>query len=159
MKFPILGEFENPLELNLWRLPEKGLSFGTELELSTAQIRKGEKSLRVCRGNAKTLGMSYYAGDLDWSKYSFLALNIHSPLSDSQVHMRIDDSHDCSNFDSRLIGDWIFGSVGTKSEYRLVKSGAAENRELDLAAIRRMLFFAPNPTLSELYFDEIRLIP
>ncbi len=156
-QLPLLGNFENEVELKLWRPPEKGSSAGTTLSISKDMHTDGSSALRIERREAKTIGLAYYAGDMDWSAFTALTLDIFSAV-EGELRFRIDDSKDCSEFTSRFNR-----AVSLQSGWNTISFPAAEirrgpsTRELQLSSIRRMLIFTTSPTLSELYIDNVRL--
>ena len=96
----------------------------------------------------------------DWRKYTYLQFDIYSELSGPQpIGIRIDDTYHTTQYENRF-NRRIMISPGLNhiqiplDDIRQAPVG----RKMDLAAIRKVLLFAVNPSEKfSLYFDSIRL--
>jgi len=154
--FPMLGDFETPLELSRW-------NSRAALAISDEQARHGRRSLQVRFTTARysTVGMRYFIRD--WRAYQWLRFSVYNPGQQPlMLSLRIHDRQHVRNgmptrdrFNNRLAvrPGW--------NDYRIPLTRirqAPSGREMDLAAVAELTFFVTRqPRIRTLYFDELRL--
>ncbi len=140
-QFPALGQFESASELYLWT--PNGAVFpqdnGNQLQKDSATK---EISLMVTANIGEWPGISFNAGQQNWSAYATLACDVYNPTTPFILRVRVDDDGDCSRFGMRydreinLTNGWN-NIVIPISE--IASTPAA--RRLNVKAIRRLALF------------------
>ncbi len=104
-------------------------------------------------------GISFNAGEQDWSNYDALACEVYNPLTPFILRVRVDDDGDCSRYgmrydrEIRLTNGWNNIVIPTSEIAR-----APTNRRLNLKAIRRLALFIDQHTAPQTFFlDNVRL--
>jgi hypothetical protein len=157
--FPLLGDFESEVELHLWR-PQGGSGHSpTIIQLSAEQTKCGQHSLRIQTGAGDWAGVSYCAGDKDWSAFKLLAFDVCNSGEPFTLSLRVDDNGDCSKFGSRydngfpLTNGWNHLAIPLRELER-----GPRDRKLNLHAIRRLaLFTGANEPARTFFLDHVRL--
>lgn len=129
--FPLLADFEDSKQFLLL----KGTYFLSQ--------REKNNFIKIYQPLGEEYLIRYEAGDKDWSKFSYLNIEILNPLDrQTSIHIRIDDDQDCIEFEARynskkdLVPGWNKISIPLSE----IAEGP-ETRTLDLKKIRYLYFF------------------
>ena len=154
--FPILADFEKPLELTRWVSGEK-------ISLDKDFVTSGEKSLKVELSTDTYSGVGLLPYPSDWHDYNFLQINIYSvstkPL---QIHIRINDAlHSLKKmplsdlFDTQIVINHGWNELKIAiDEIKL----APRSRHMNLSRIQRIGIFVMNEKDPQVvYIDNLRL--
>lgn len=156
---PVLGAFEDVDELQLWRPNYYSFTGHGHYNLTTNLVTEGSFALEVDASTGGWPGVSYDAGDLDWSGYDAFAFDLYNPTADFLLRMRIDDDGDCSKYGMRFDLERLVQSGWNRISIPLseIENGPA-NRQLNLKAIRRVVMFISSDDAPRKFFlDHIRL--
>ncbi|MEW6307068.1 MAG: carbohydrate binding domain-containing protein [Verrucomicrobiota bacterium] len=153
--FPVLGDFETAPELRLWVGQGGTDTSQTRLSLSTNAVTRGTFGLRIDAAQGDWGGVTYSAGEMDWSSYSVLRFDLFNPGTAFRLGVRVSDDGDCSaigkRFDRELEVPSGWTHVRITSED--IKHGP-KNRLLNLRSIRRLtLFGGQNQPARTFYLD------
>ncbi|MEQ2010219.1 MAG: VanZ family protein [Limisphaerales bacterium] len=159
MHFPSLGDFEDAAELRLWRSQGGSRGQPTNASLTRARASQGEQSLRVVGGAGDWAGVSYSAGDKDWTAFRALSLDVFNPRDPFTIFVRVDDNGDCAKLADRfergfeLARGWNRLRVPTAE----IEHGPKERR-LNMKAVRRVSVFSGDGEPQRFWFlDNVRL--
>lgn len=154
--FPVLGEFRHPVELKVWRPQGEA---GVELALIPTEDDP-QPGLLVKTSPGHWSGVSYSAGDADWSGFQNLTFKIFNPGEPFLLGIRVDDHGDVSRLGHRYQEGVMLQQGIDRFNIPLdeIRRGPAE-REFDLAAVRRLAFFtaADETAPRAFYLGEVRL--
>ncbi len=160
-QFPMLGDFENKMELYLWKPQGKDSNNPTNIELVTSNATHGNQALRVITGGDWG-GINLLSYDLDWSNYKYFALDIFNPTSEAfRFFIRIDDS------DKRALESYKHRF----NHLQMINPGMnrikipihtivirPQSRNLNIKSIRRVILHMEENAPSRIfYIDNIRL--
>ncbi len=155
-QFPMLDDFETPLELSRWdsRAP---------LAISDKQARHGRHSLQVrfTTERYSTVGLRYFPRD--WRAYQWLRFSVYNPGRRAlMLSLRIHDREHVRQ--GMPYQDRFNGHLAVHpgwNDYRIPLARirqAPRGREMDLGAVAELAFFVTRqPRLTTLYFDALRL--
>lgn len=157
--FPSLGDFENDEELKLWRPQGGSRGHPTSATFTRALAAQGEQSLRVVGGVGSWAGVSYSAGDKDWTPFRALTLEVFNPRDPFTIYVRLDDDGDCARLADRfergfeLARGWNRLRISTAEIER-----GPQGRRLNLKAIRRVAVFTGDGEPQRFWFlDSVHL--
>ena len=160
---PALGTFEDVDELQLWRPNYYSFTGHGHYSLVTNMVTEGAFALEVdaslVASSQEWPGVSYDAGDLDWSGYEAFAFDLYNPTEDFILRMRIDDNGDCSKHDLRYNLERYVESGWNKISIPLTEiENGPRDRKLNLRAIRRVvIFISAHDAPRKFFLDNIRL--
>ena len=157
--FPLLGEFESEAELRLWTAQGGSERSATSIRFTPEQAVQGKNSLAIHTGAGSWAGVSYSAGDKDWSGFKQLAFDVFDPGEPFVLSVRVDDDGDCSKFGSRYDNGFPLekGWNHLAISLRELEHGP-RSRKLNLRAIRRLaLFTGANEPARSFFLDHVRL--
>ena len=155
--FPVIGNFENRLELKLWH----PYAFGTAAPVS-AQINNDKKSagqfaLSLILPKADYAGVSYYWQQYTSEKYSSLLIDIYNPAHKFVVHVRLDDKT-APDYDDRYTEQFIITPGWHTIVVPLDRLFTPNGRRLSSDKLRKLLIFLDAASLPHaLFIDNIRL--
>jgi VanZ family protein len=157
-RFPVLGGFENDVELRLWH-PQGGRRPPTQIQAVAEHASEGQRSLEVKTATGDWAGVNYDAGDLNWSGNSALAFDVFNPGPNFTLNTRIDDDSACdhpacwSTLRREIRPGWNRVSISTGEIER-----APAERRLNMAAIRCLVLFTGRDQPGRVFFlDNVRL--
>lgn len=158
-QFPLLADFEKPLELTMWS-PIWDADPSEQLALSTSRSKNGKHSLKVITVPGRSSGVVFRLNEMAWRRDAVLELSVFNPGKPFELELRVDDYQDCSKFDRRfnrsfhLAAGWNELALPV-AEIELTPSG----RPLQIQRLDRILLFtAPSPLRRAFYLDHLRLI-
>jgi hypothetical protein len=157
-QFPVLGDFENPLELRLWT-PQGVSHLGEEtaIDQGEAFASRGKRAMRV-KTAAGGGGVDCYLGRQNWSAFEELRWEIWNPGEPFTLGIRIDDDADLSSAEDRFATAVEVGRG--KNAYRLpmdqVRRGM-RTRLVNLSSIRRIVFHTEGAPSRLFFLDGLRL--
>jgi len=156
--FPVLGAFEDEIELRLWRDRSPMFKWPTTLKLSSEHVSEGLRSLAVRTGDGAWPGVIYIAGGLDWEPYDALQWEIYNPADPFRLAIRIDDRRDPdrgASFNRSMTVEpgWNRFEVSTEEIRR-----GPETHPLDLGRIRRLYIYAEGNRRRLFFLDGVRLV-
>ncbi len=156
-QFPILGDFENPYELQRW-------TGSADRAIDGRIVFAGEHAMRVSLGTTLYSGVSleYFTGD--WAGFSQLQCSIYNPDANPlSITCRIHDVvhiQGVQRYEDRYNHSFILaqGWNTIRIDLEDVKKAPA-NRIMDMGHIRGVGIFAtrlPRPRV--IYIDDVRLV-
>ncbi|MGB0582654.1 MAG: hypothetical protein ACPGVU_23455 [Limisphaerales bacterium] len=160
---PSLGSFEDVDQLQLWRPNYYSFTGHGHYNLITNMVSQGSFALEVdaalVESKQEWPGVSYDAGDLDWSGYDALAFDLYNPTDDFLLRLRIDDDGDCSVYESRFNLERFVDNGWNNISIPLSEiENAPPHRKMNLQAIRRVLIFISGHDAPRKFFlDNVRL--
>lgn len=155
--FPSLGDFENEIELRLWRDRSPLRKWPTTLNLSSEHVASGQRSLAVHTGGGAWPGVIYVAGDADWSAFDRLAWEMYNPGEPFRFSVRVSDEIDHSfraSFHRTLPADTGWNRFSVPLEQ--IRLGP-RSRELDLTRVRNLYIYAEGHRSRLFFLDRVRL--
>lgn len=157
--FPVLGEFEDAVEMRIWR-PEAGddKSFPI-LERRPWNFYEGRHALQVTTQKGSYSGIRYLIRQ-DWSGFRTLSFAVFNPGRPFRLSVRIDDTSR-SAYDDRFNKTLDVATGWTRVEIPLddVVHGPSR-REINLAKLRQLLLFTGQDEPERVFFlDDVRLNP
>ena len=160
-QFPILGNFENEMDLYSWH-PQGGKPDNpTRIEL-WKNSETGNQALRIITGQGDWGGVSFLAYDEDWSNFKYFSLDVFNPDTQPfRFFIRIDDS------DKRAIESYKHRF----NHLQMIHPGMnkiripihtivirPKSRNLNIRSIRRLILYLEENAPSRIfYIDNIRL--
>jgi hypothetical protein len=155
--FPLLGGFEEAIELRLWRDHSPKKKWPTTLKISSEHVSEGRHSLAVRIGDGAWPGVVYYAGGSDWSAYDHLRWDVYNPSKPFRLAIRVDDRFDLRYEKSfhtsmRVEPGWNRFEIPVSRIRDEPKLGA-----LDLTRIRRLYVYADGDGSGLFFIDHVRL--
>lgn len=161
-QFPVLGNFEDPLERRLWKA--SGVAHGHATQLSRAEVgmADGRYSLQIETVHDTWSGALYNADRQDWRGYSQLVIELYNPSTPFALNIRIDDTAKASpGYSERYNGLYQVAAGSNKLSIPLARiERGPRSRKLDLGSIRKMVLFTTKQEPSRVfYLDNVRLIP
>jgi VanZ family protein len=158
--FPLISSFEKRIELYLWSaVLEKGHSASALFERSTENAVNGEYSLYVKTFENKYSGVSLDTGRLNLEDAVTFELSVYNPGEHFELTIRIDDDGPVSDYQERFnkLIPIKHGHTDILIPVSSIKRGGGM-RELDISAIRRIIFFVGKEKNSkEFYLDNLRV--
>ena len=151
--FPLIADFEGDWERVLWvPINHENLVLGP-----TGSGRDGRALIVSTRAGSYS-GAEYRANDSDWRKFNTLHFYARAENAPTTLNLRIDDNRNCRDYDSRYNGTFNLGTDWKEFRVELsdIKSAPAR-RELNLAQVRRLLFFVKEPQAGRFYLDRVEL--
>ncbi|MBI5772726.1 MAG: hypothetical protein HZA89_03160 [Verrucomicrobia bacterium] len=157
--FPLLGDFESETELHLWRPQGGAAKSPSTASLAAGHATHGGKSLHVKAGAGSWAGVSYSAGDKDWSGRRALAWSVFNPGAAFTLSLRIDDDGDCERAGQRYTDGFTVKPGWNHFQVPLADiEHGPRTRKLNLKAIRRAAFFTgEREPAREFFLDYVRL--
>ena len=138
--FPLLGDFEEQVELQIWRPRGEGPSGVTRVELRPEHASTGRQSLRVDTVSGDWSGVYYVGGLNSWRGYRRLRFDIFNPGDPFQLECRIDDDRPQPAYTERFTR---YFSVAPGWNHFTIPLEQVENAptvgKLNLGAIEKML--------------------
>ena len=104
--FPLLAQFEAPIEQRVWRAQGRTDGVKTKTRLSTEHVRYGEYALKVETVAGDYSGVNFRANGQDWSPYTNLNIALYNPGEAFSLSMRIDDETPSPGFHQRYHGSF-----------------------------------------------------
>jgi hypothetical protein len=156
--FPVLGAFEDDIELRLWRDRSPIFKWPTTLKLSSEHVSEGLRSLAVRTGDGAWPGVIYIAGGLDWEPYDALQWEVYNPADPFRLAIRIDDTRDPdsgASFNRSMTVEpgWNRFEVSTEDIRR-----GPDAHPLDLGHIQRVYIYAEGNRRRLFFLDGVRLV-
>lgn len=168
-KFPLLSDFESLEQMLLWQNPRKDI----KLERRPRSENSADHLLLVQSLTTETGSAIYLAGDLDWSRFSYFSFEIYLPppsleqavsgptlvaTGNFKFHLRIDDSEDCQDFDSRFNSLLELHAGWNRVDIPIAKiQSGPKARQLDMQKIRKVYFFGDDATTRNFSLDNLHL--
>lgn len=100
--FPRILDFSSKDQLRLVA-PSTARNFAdTKIERVQSDRARGGAVLEVYTGRGYASGIKVNSADMDWRAYKQLVIEIENPGEPFDLHLRIDDTGDVTEFDSRI---------------------------------------------------------
>ncbi len=157
--FPLLADFEEPVELRLWSPRGNLLAVPSTMAPSNARSSSGESSMQVKTARGQYGGALYTAGRQNWQGFESLVFDLYNPGEAFSFLLRIDDTGDCTERESRFNRDYRVGTGWSSIRVALsdIREGP-ERRELNMREITRVIFLARRSSTARVfYLDHVRL--
>ncbi|MBI5799935.1 MAG: hypothetical protein HZA92_04300 [Verrucomicrobia bacterium] len=157
--FPSLGDFENDEELKLWRAQGGSRGRPTTVTFTRARAARGEQSLRVAGGAGSWAGVSYSAGDKDWTRFRALVLDVFNPREPFTLFVRVDDNGNCASLTDRFERGHELAHGWNRLRISAVEiERGPQGRRLNLKSIGRLAFFTGDGEPQRFWFlDNVHL--
>lgn len=154
-QFPLLSDFETPLEYKRW-------SNGS---IERGMARQGEHALRVYLGTGQYSGTSLMRSFGDWRGYAAFVFSLYNPgpsaltitvsIRDQEHYHRGAEFHDRFNRSLAMAPGWNDVVIPIADI-----AGAPRDRTLELDRLSEVVIFATNlPAPRWVLLDAVRLIP
>jgi len=156
--FPALAEFDDCAAMPLWLPYGEFQGKAASAECSVLPNATG-RALKVNTVTGVWSGINYLAGDMDWSGYKRLVLQVYNPGPAIKLGLRIDDSRSRPSYRQRIN---VVLSVET-GEHQIVLNWEQLYREVasgdfDATRIRQLhLFRYPDAAAAQFYIQKVRL--
>ncbi len=152
--FPVLADFESDAERPLWKVTGQGWAGPIE-----GDVIIGQRALKIETATGSWSGVNYQVGDMDWSAYSQLRMQIYNPGLPFKLSLRIDDWRLSPQYKERVNHRLLIQPGINKININLVSLfNAVFSADFDATAIRRMHFFVAQDAPSiDFYLDELVL--
>jgi hypothetical protein len=156
--FPVLGDFEERVELRLWRAKSDLEGEPTSVSLSDKYVTSGQRSLEVRTGWGSWSGVHYTAPPSDWRAFRDLRLDVYNPGRAFPLRLRLEDDAGESSeadfvrrFDMQPGWNELRVPIANNRE-------ADQPREIDLSAITRLSIYTGEHEPARVFFvDHVRL--
>ena len=158
-EFPMLGSFEDAEDLSLWRPNSYSFTGEGRYRSSTNYATQGEFSQEVVAAVGGWPGVSFDAGEQDWSMYEALAFDVYNTGSEFLLFARIDGSGVSGMEGGRYDHEFFMqkGQNHLRIPIEQIRAGT-KGRELDLKAIHRVVLFIDSASAPRtFYLDNVRL--
>ncbi len=157
--FPVLGRFEDAVELEIWRGWDADLQGRIQVSLSGEYAAEGEQSLKAVTTPGTWSGMRYYAGHSNWRGFSSISFYIYNPGETFKLLFRVDDTRPTPAHNERFNR---FLVISHGENYFEVSLDEIENstREgiLHIDSISKILLVStPEDPRRTFFLDDIRL--
>jgi len=152
-QFPLLGGFEDAEDLSLWRPNYFSFTGEGRYRVSTNYVSKGNFSQEVVAAVGGWPGVSFDAGDQDWSGYKTFAFDLFNPTSEHLMFLRIDDGATTGSSSGRFDHEMFLkkGWNHVRLPVEEIQAGS-KGRELDLKVIRRVVLFIDSAFAPRTFF-------
>ncbi len=156
-RFPVLGDFEEEIELRLWQDRNSSDEPTTTLKLVNEHASTGSRSLAVHTEEGAWPGVVFYAGGADWRDYERLMWDVYNPSGPFNLSLRVDDERLARfelSFHSKFTAEpgWNHFTIPLERIRR-----GSRIRELDLSHVRRVYFYAEGDRSRLFFLDHVRL--
>lgn len=157
--FPQLADFEESAELPLWLSSQQAdAPRGAEIARTREFASHGAWSLRVSTHVASSPGARYLCGEQDWRGHRALVFDIYNTGAPLELALRIDDDFPNPDRGDRFLKTLPIAAGWNHFTIPIAQIAAAPNRPLNLAAIRRIVFFLDSPKEPHIFhLDQLRL--
>ena len=157
--FPILGDFEDEIEAELWGPATNANGALTRLTSSSGWATRGKQSLRIETRTGTWAGISFRAGGRDWDDFKRLAFDVLNPGAPFQLNIRIDDTLEtppyAERFNSRVAVSEGYNSI--VFDLADIRRGPRD-RELNTKHVTRVVLFTGRDKSGRVFFlDHVRL--
>ena len=157
--FPILGDFEDEVEAELWALTADTDGAKVRLATSSKWASRGKRSLEIRTRTATWAGVSFRAGGADWGAFKRLAVDVFNPGGPFQLNIRIDDTLErrpyAERFNRRIAVHQ--GHNAITIDLADIRKGPRD-RELNTKHIARVVLFTGRNEPGRVFFlDHMRL--
>ncbi len=159
VNFPTLGDFENTNELRLWCGDgRRDAPDGALIRLVADHASHGTHSLCIETRAHGTPGVRFLAADQDWRGYRTLAFDIFNPGDSFVLSLRIDDDFSKPEREDRYYRGLTIAAGWNHIAIPLEEiASSPKNRRLNLASIRRVVFFLEDPAQPRVFhLDYVR---
>lgn len=159
-QFPVLGSFEDAEDLSLWRPNYFSFTGEGRYRISTNYVSQGEFSQKVVAAEGGWPGVSFDAGDQDWSGQRTFAFDLFNPTSEFLLFLRIDDDGGVDGSpEGRFDQDVLMKKGWNYVRLPVEQIGAGtKGRTLNLKAVRRIVLFIDASHAPRTFFlDNIHL--
>ena len=150
--FPLLADFEAAVELTAWHAVGGG-----EIQRTREHSAEGSWALRLGLVHGTLPGAEFLPDELDWRGYATLSFEAFVPGPPVSLIVRVDDDGPHATVADRAHGT---AALATGSNHIVLSVKALEhtprNRLLNLAAIRRLVFFTQSQS-GPVFLDALRL--
>jgi hypothetical protein len=154
--FPVLGDFEDRIELQLWRAKSDLHGQLTSVARSEQYVTSGRHSLEVRTGWGSWSGVRYTIPPQDWRKFRELHLDVYNPGRDFHLRLRLEDA-ESQNGQARFMKR--FDMQPGWNQLRVPLSDFREAAQaLDLGAVTQLiLYVGEHEPARVFYVDHVRL--
>lgn len=154
--FPVLGDFEDRIELQLWRAKSDLDGQLTSVALSEQYVTSGRYSLEVRTGWGSWSGVRYTVPHQDWRKFSELHLEVYNPGRAFHLRLRLEDV-ESQNGQARFMKR--FDMQPGWNQLRVPLGDFREaTQALDLGAVTQLLLYVGEHEPARVFYvDHVRL--
>ncbi|MCC6931867.1 MAG: hypothetical protein IT292_01240 [Deltaproteobacteria bacterium] len=155
--FPVISDFESPLELKLWQPYALSSNSQPSIALSRDFKSSGRSSLAIGLPQAKFAGLEYRWQFYFERSFDKLLFDIYNPSNRFVLHLRADDKRE-AEFNDRYNKQFVIPPGWHTISLPLTDLTTPGGRQIDIYKLRRLLFFLDEDYLpSTFYLDNIRL--
>ena len=157
--FPVLGDFEDAVELRLWRVQSDVGGEPTSVSLSETHATSGRKSLEVRTGWGSWHGVRYDTGlHSDWQAFRELRFDVYNPGRPFHLRLRVKDA-DRRGSDAKFIREFDLQPGWNDIRVPLADMmEGGQTRELDLSEITQLSIYTGEHEPGRVFFlDHVRL--
>jgi len=157
--FPMLGDFEENVELKLWRAQGEAAGIQTPVSLSSDYVVFGISALKIETAQGVWSGVRYAAGDKDWSAYNALIMDIYNPGTSFSIYLRIDDDRGSPDYPERFNRAIPLSNGWNNIEIALADvADGPQDSMLNMHAIHKLILFTSKEEIDRtFYLDHVHL--
>ncbi|MFC1748467.1 VanZ family protein [Pseudomonadota bacterium] len=157
--FPVLGEFEDAIEHEVWRAQGTENGLKTQVSLSPEYVRYGKTALKIEAVTGDFSGVNYRAGGKDWSSYSSLNIALYNPDEPFSLFSRIDDDTPTPTYQQRFNSTFKLTNGWNLINIPLTKiANAPKKGTMNMQAIHKVVLFThPKDSNRIFYLDRVWL--
>ncbi len=161
MNFPMISDFEDLEEFRLWREWRPfDAGWGFSIVPSTRYVTHGRQSARVILRGSQNGTMRIFLVNQDWRPYQAFAFDLFNPGEPFELSMRVDDDGPILPPPNRFYRALPIEHGWNHIRIPLEEAKhPAKGRPLNLAAMRRIVFFRYEPKVDVcvFYLDWLRV--
>lgn len=157
-QFPLLADFESPLELPRWT-GDAGFS------LDAGHAASGRRSLKISLSTERYSGIALHYFPGNWQGFSALNFSVFNPSEQAltltcRIHDQLHEEKRVQEFSDRFNRALVIAPGWNAISIPLREVAAApKDRTLDLSRLRLVgIFSAQLPEPREIYLDSVRLV-
>jgi hypothetical protein len=157
--FPLLADFEESTGLPLWlSSQQEDAPRGSDIARTRDHASHGAWALRVSTQIAGYPGARYLCGEQDWRGIRALAFDLYNTGVPFDLALRIDDDFPNPNRGDRFLKTLPVAPGWNHFQIPIAEIAAPPGRPMNLAAIRRIVFFLDSPKEPHVFhLDHLRL--
>ncbi len=158
--FPVLGRFEQSVELVLWQARGETEDGATLVSLSRDYAAEGRQSLRVETTSGDWSGVKYVVERQDWRGYNRIVFSVFNPGEPFTLEFRVDDDRPNPKHSERFSQYLSVARGENRFEFTLDKiKHSTREGVLNIGAITKVILVCEREDPPRLFFlDGVKLV-